>query len=68
MKKKISAAAIASVFAYIPVLAHAQSDSAADSEAAAAAAGPVATVEIATHKTRSAVAMTKSVTSVRPIH
>lgn len=60
MKKKISAAAVASVFAYIPVLAHAQADSAADSEAAAAAAGPVATVEIATHKTRSAVAMTKS--------
>jgi hypothetical protein len=60
MKKKIIAATVASMFAYIPAMAQAQADSAADSEIAAAAAGPVATVEIATHKTRSSVAMTKS--------
>jgi len=69
MKKNLCAAAVASVIASLPVLVHAQTDNAVDAEAAAATAtaaaaavvdGPIATVEIATHKTRSAVAMNKS--------
>ncbi|MGO4469140.1 hypothetical protein AB4Z11_26655, partial [Pseudoduganella sp. RAF53_2] len=69
MKKNLCAAAVASVIASLPVLVHAQADNAVDAEAAAATAtaaaaavadGPIATVEIATHKTRSAVAMNKS--------
>jgi len=60
MKRKLCAAAVASVIASLPALAFAQAENAADAETAAAAAGPIATVEIATHKTRSAVAMSKN--------
>ncbi|WP_028101945.1 TonB-dependent receptor [Pseudoduganella violaceinigra] len=62
MNRNLCAAAVASVIASLPLLACAQADNAAAGDAAAAAAtaaGPIATVEIATHKTRSAVAINK---------
>jgi hypothetical protein len=63
MKKTLCAAAVASVIASLPMPAFAQAENTPDADAAPAAAaadGPITTVEIATHKTRSSVAIGKS--------